>query len=35
MRAYAQCVTGLEDVWIGRMDDALQLEADQNAGEER
>ena len=25
MRVYARCVTGLEDVWIGRMDDALHL----------
>ncbi len=26
MRAYAKCMTGLEDVWISRMDDALHLE---------
>jgi hypothetical protein len=25
MRAYARCVTGLEDKWIGRMDQALHL----------
>jgi hypothetical protein len=28
MRVYARCVTGLEDVWIGRMDDALRLAGD-------
>ena len=28
MRVYARCVTGLEDVWIGRMDDALRLASD-------
>jgi len=26
MRVYAKCMTGLEDVWIGRMNDALHLE---------
>ena len=26
MRVYAKCMTGLEDVWIGRMDGALRLE---------
>jgi hypothetical protein len=26
MRVYARCMTGLEDVWIGRMDQALHLE---------
>jgi hypothetical protein len=26
MGVYAKCMTGLEDVWIGRMDDALHLE---------
>ena len=26
MRVYAKCMTGLEDVWISRMDDALHLE---------
>jgi hypothetical protein len=26
MRVYARCMTGLEDVWIARMDQALQLE---------
>ena len=25
MRVYARCVAGLEDVWIGRMDEALHL----------
>ena len=28
MRVYARCVTGLEDVWIGRMDDGLRLASD-------
>ena len=28
MRVYARCATGLEDVWISRMDDALRLEGD-------
>jgi integrase len=28
MRVYARCVTGLEDVWIGRMDDSLRLAGD-------
>jgi hypothetical protein len=28
MRVYARCVTGLEDVWISRMDDALRLASD-------
>ena len=26
MRVYAKCMTGLEDVWISRMDDSLHLE---------
>jgi integrase len=26
MRVYARCVTGLEDVWISRMEGALRLE---------
>jgi integrase len=26
MRVYAKCMTGLEDVWIGRMTNALHLE---------
>jgi integrase len=26
MRVYARCMTGLEDVWIGRMDSVLHLE---------
>ena len=29
MRVYARCVTGLEGVWIGSMDEALDLEEDQ------
>jgi hypothetical protein len=28
MRIYARRVAGLEDVWIGRMDQALHLEED-------
>ena len=36
MRVYARCVTGLEDVWIRRMDDARRLEGDgQVKGEAR
>jgi hypothetical protein len=35
MRVYARCVTGLEDVWISRMEGALRLEGGQDAGEER
>ena len=35
-RVYARCVAGLEDVWIGRMDDALRLAGDRpDAGEGR
>jgi integrase len=30
MRVYARCVTGLEDVWISRMDGALRLEGDRH-----
>ena len=26
MRVHARCMTGLEDVWIARMDQALHLE---------
>jgi len=26
MRVYAKCMTGLEDVWISRMNEALHLE---------
>jgi hypothetical protein len=26
MRVYAKCMTGLDDVWISRMDSALHLE---------
>jgi integrase len=26
MRVYAKCMPGLEDLWIGRMNDALHLE---------
>lgn len=32
VRVYARCVTGLEDVWIGRMDNALHLRADDAGG---
>ncbi len=28
MRVYARCVTGLENVWIERMDDVLHLGED-------
>ena len=28
MRVYARCVTGLEDVWIARMDKTLHPEED-------
>jgi hypothetical protein len=31
MRVYATCMTGLEDVWISRMDGALHLEDTQRA----
>jgi hypothetical protein len=30
MRVYAKCMTGLEDVWITRMNDALRLETPEN-----
>ncbi len=30
MRTYARCMTGLEDVWIHRMDDALHIERPQD-----
>jgi integrase len=30
MRVYARCVTGLADVWIGRMDEALRLAGDRS-----
>jgi hypothetical protein len=34
-RVYARCVTGLEDVWISRMDGTLRLDiGHQDAGEE-
>jgi integrase len=33
-RVYARCVTGLEDVWISRMDGALRLQGGQDKGEE-
>jgi hypothetical protein len=29
MRTYARCVTGMEDVWIARMDKTLYPEEDQ------
>jgi integrase len=35
MRVYAKCMTGLEDVWISRMDDALHLEEIQRAQQDR
>ena len=30
MRVYAKCMTGMEDVWITRMNDALGLERPEN-----
>jgi hypothetical protein len=30
MRVYAKCMAGLEDVWIGRMNDALHLQDPQH-----
>jgi hypothetical protein len=30
MRVYAKCMTGMEDVWITRMNDALRLETPEN-----
>jgi hypothetical protein len=30
MRVYARCMTGLEDVWITRMDDTLHLQDQEN-----
>jgi hypothetical protein len=30
MRVYAKCMPGLEDVWIGRMNDALHLQDPQH-----
>ena len=30
MRVYAKCMPGLEDVWIGRMNDALHLQDPQD-----
>ena len=35
MRVYARCMTGLEDVWISRMDGALHLEETQRAQQDR
>ena len=35
MRVYAKCMTGLEDVWISRMDGALHLEETQRAQQDR
>jgi hypothetical protein len=32
MRVYAKCMTGLEDVWIARMNDTLHLEDRGTAG---
>jgi integrase len=34
MRIYARCMTGLEDVWISRMDDALHMERRQDEDED-
>jgi integrase len=34
-RVYARCVTGLEDVWISRMEGGLRLEDGQGVGEGR
>ena len=34
MRVYAKCMTGLEDVWITRMDDTLHLTANQQNPEQ-
>ena len=35
MRVYAKCMTGLEDVWISRMDGALHLEDTQRTRQDR
>lgn len=35
MRVYARCMTGLEDVWISRMDASLHLEDDGSTGRGR
>jgi hypothetical protein len=35
MRVYAKCMAGLEDVWIGRMNDALHLQVEQHNGDRR
>jgi hypothetical protein len=35
MRVYAKCMTGLEEVWISRMDGALHLEDTQRARRDR
>jgi integrase len=35
MRVYARCMTGLEDVWITRMDDTLHLEDPGKDGESK
>lgn len=34
MRVYVKCMTGLEDVWITRMDQALHLEDPASDGEQ-
>ena len=35
MRTYAKCMTGLEDVWISRMDGTLHLEETQRKQRDR
>jgi hypothetical protein len=34
MRAYAKCMTGMEDVWITRMDQSLHLENRADSGDQ-
>ena len=34
MRTYAKCMTGMEDVWITRMDQSLHLEDPADSGEQ-
>jgi hypothetical protein len=34
MRIYARCMTGMEDVWIARMDQALRLEDNEPSDED-
>jgi hypothetical protein len=35
MRVYAKCMSGLEDVWISRLDATLHLEDTQRAQDRR